>query len=373
MERKTEKEILALALILIVAIGTVYNHTFLKEKVDLNDHMVDVNGKFNKKAGLRETFKDSGGVILSNGYIAGVYQKTSTNYEYKQVKKLAKFLGSNGIDFLYVNKPTKYMDDDVIAAELGLDSYTNRNADKFLLRISKAGINNLDLRERLNKKVSFSYFYRTDHHWTVPAGQEGAENIVTELEKDFGYEIDHSISGKENYRYKKYKDIWLGEQGKKMGKTYVGMDDFTLVTPKFDTSFTVSKRDKEGKTGSFGKVLVNKKAIKKAVKSKKGTDSYHGSSLHYAYNGNIGRIINNGKCCDRKILVIGDSYDTVTNAFLALYFRQVDSIIMRTFKKDLHEFILENGYDTVIVSYAQFMIGAHDKKDSANRMMFTFQ
>ena len=373
MERKTEKVILALALIVIVAIGAVYNHTSLKKKVDLDNKMVDANGKFNKKAGLRETFRDNGGVILDNGYITGVYPKTSTNYEYRQTKKLYRFLNKNGIDFLYVNKPTKYTDDNVIAAELGLDSYTNRNADKFLRRISEAGINALDLRKMLDGKDPFSYFYRTDHHWTVPAGQEGADNIAFELEKDFGYEVDHSISGKENYKYKTYKKLWLGEQGKKIGKTYVGMDDFTLVTPKFDTSFTVGKRGKEGKTGSFAKVLVNKKDIRKAVKKKNGTDSYHGSSLHYSYNGNTGRIINNGKCCDKKILVVGDSYDTVTNAFLALYFKQVDSIIMRTFKKDLHEFILENDYDAVIVSYAQFMIGAHDKKDSANRMMFSFQ
>ena len=374
MKRKTETIIITLALLIVVAVGTLYNHTsFVKDRVDLDDRMVDINGTFNKKAGLRETFRDNGGVILKNGYIAGVYPETSTDYEYKQIRKLKKFLDGNGIDLLYVNKPTKYTDDKVIADDLGLESYTNRNADHFLSRISKAGIHSLDLREKLNENDSFSYFYRTDHHWTVPAGKEGADAIASELEKDFGYEIDHSISESKNFKFKTYKSAWLGEQGKKMGRTYVGLDDFTLVTPRFDTSFTVSKRGKTGKTGPFSKVLVNKKAIKKTLAKKDSTEAYHGSSLHYSYNGNKGRIINNGPCCDKKILVLGDSYDTVTNAFLALYFRQVDSIIMRTYKKDLHQFILDNGYDTVIVSYAQFMIGAHDKEDSANRRMFAFQ
>ena len=38
----------------------------------------------------------------------------------------------------------------------------------------------------------------------------------------------------------------------------------------------------------------------------------------------------------------------------------------------LRQLIIDNKYDTVLICYAQFMIGAHDNPGSANYKMFTF-
>ena len=72
---------------------------------------------------------------------------------------------------------------------------------------------------------------------------------------------------------------------------------------------------------------------------------------------------------------MADSYDHVTVPFLSLGVHEVDSMFLRNFDDSfsLRNFILENGYDTVIVAYAQFMVGAHDDETSANYRMFTFE
>lgn len=72
---------------------------------------------------------------------------------------------------------------------------------------------------------------------------------------------------------------------------------------------------------------------------------------------------------------MGDSYEQVTEPFISLGVHEVDSLILRNYDSsfNLRNYILENGYDTVIIAYAQFMVGAHDDESSANYRMFTFE
>lgn len=88
-------------------------------------------------------------------------------------------------------------------------------------------------------------------------------------------------------------------------------------------------------------------------------------------------------CPDRRVnttrrmarcLLLGDSYAQATEPFLSLSVHELDWLILRDCSDDfdLHQYILENGYDTVLICYAQFMIGAHDDSSSANYKMFTF-
>ena len=72
---------------------------------------------------------------------------------------------------------------------------------------------------------------------------------------------------------------------------------------------------------------------------------------------------------------MGDSYEQVTEPFISLGVHEVDSLILRNYDSsfNLRNFILENGYDTVIIAYAQFMVGAHDDESTANYRMFTFE
>ena len=101
-------------------------------------------------------------------------------------------------------------------------------------------------------------------------------------------------------------------------------------------------------------------------------DVYTNPSWHYSYN-RINCINNNVE--SGKVLVLCDSYDHVTVPFLSLGVREVDSLILRSYDDtfSLRDYIVSRGYDTVIIAYAQFMIGAHDSETNANYRMFTFE
>lgn len=335
-------------------------------------NMVDFNGALTKKLHMREIYKDNGGIVLNNGYVVGVYPATSTDYEMEQIMDLWNFLEERDIPLLYVNEPTKYVDDNVVKQDLGLNTYINSNTDKFLSRLDENGIAYIDLREQINAQNSFQMFYKTDHHWTVPAGKLAAETIAAYLNDNLGYQIDISLYDEDRFSYTEYKDAWLGEQGKKLGQSYVGLNDFTLVLPTYDTLFDVTYRDNLI-TGSFEEVLVNRDAYL----PENNSDIYKAKSWHYSYMSPSGLsqtvIRNKNNSEGKSILLLGDSFDQITVPFLALGVSEVQALVLRDYKASLKEYIDNHDIDVVIVAYASFMIGAHDNESSANYTMFDFQ
>ena len=329
--------------------------------------LIYLSGYAARTLGLREIYKDNGGVLLNNGYIAGVYPFTATDFELSQIVSFQQFLKDNNVQLLYVNEPAKYTNDQFIEEDLGLNTFINNNTDRFLQGLADNGINYIDLRDQIKENNSFSYFYRTDHHWTVPAGKMAAQTIAGELNRHYGYSIDLSIYDDDKYKYIYYDDAWLGEQGKKLGLSYVGLDDFIEVYPNYPTRFSLINGQKK-EIGSFEDVLINKTVYL----PENNKNPYDAKSWHYSYRGNSGKIINEDDKSQKKILVLGDSYDVVTNCFLALGVSEVQGVVMRSYKGSIRDYIKENEYDTVVIAYASFMIGAHDNTNSANYKMFDF-
>ena len=290
-------------------------------------------------------FRDDDYVISPSPYASG-------DYEFEQLSRLSETLEAEGISLLYVNKPAKYLDDSIFR-QYGTENFCNDNADRLLARLNEAGINTLDLRDELKRDGLDVYdmFYRTDHHWTVPAGKWGAEKIAAALNEKCGYSIDTSVYADENYTFKTTKEAWLGEQGAKFRGAGIRKDDYTLVTPDFDTDYTV-----DGEDLTFTEAFISDPE-----------ECYH-------YNYSPRNCINNS-VSKGKILMLGDSYDAVTEPFLSLSVREMDFMVMRDTAPDslTLDMIKEGGYDTVIVCYAPFMIGAHEDTSNANYRMFSFE
>lgn len=329
--------------------------------------LINLNGLMARKLGMQGFYSDMGMYVTDDNYIVSASPNTSTDYEYNETVAFRDFLESNGINFLYVNEPTKYVDDKLFYDEFGIETYSNRNMDLFLYRIRDAGVNALDIRDNIaseNIKVN-DLFYKTDHHWTAPAGLWATVIMAQTLNDSFGYDIDLSIFDDKNFDKTEWKECWLGEQGRKVAESYVGLDDYIEVKPNFETSYTFINDDGTTWNGTFDD-FINESVYNT------DNDVYENSSWHYSYN-RINCINNN--VADGKILILGDSYDHVTQPFLSLGVHEVDSLILRAYDDSfsLREYILENGYDTVIVAYAQFMVGAHDIEGSANYRMFTFE
>lgn len=297
----------------------------------------------------RGYYNDLGIYFYTNDYIVSPAGKTSTDYEFDQLCALKEECDKAGVDLLFVNKPTKYLDDSIFD-KMGVKCYCNQNADKLISRLRDVGIDCLDLRESLTDEGLNIYdmFYRTDHHWTVPAGKWAACKIAEHLNQTCGYSIDTSIYNDSNYTFKTTHNAWLGEQGMKLTGSPIQYDDYTLVTPNFTTSY-----DFDGYKNDFS-YFIN--------------DPNNCAHYNYCAIDCVNELVDKG-----NILFLGDSYDLVTEPFLSLGVHKIHFDIRRNMSNSINisNNISSGNFDTVIVCYAAFMIGAHDDPKSANYDMFT--
>lgn len=335
----------------------------------LKSSFIDLNGTIARNLNMKGYYSSMGMYVTDEYYIVSQYAKTTTDWEYEQLLKLKDFLDEKNINLLYVNFPAKYVDDSFMAEEFGIESYSNRNADLFLGRIKDAGVNYVDLRDNIeNENLNiYDMFYRTDHHWTTRTGLWATKIIAESMNEKCGYQIDTSIYDETNYSCTSYESSWIGEQGRKIAVSYLGLDDYELILPNFDTSFVVTT-GRGTQEGEFD-IMVDK------TRFSSDADVYTTPSWHYGYmpTGIHNSTIHNNYMGQGKVLVLADSYSRVVVPFLSLGVSDVTTLVLRNFESDLTEYIEENDFDTVVVAYAQFMIGAHDNPASANYDMFTFE
>ena len=341
--------------------------------LDIKDDFVNITGEVLKLIGNQSYYSSKGVILNSEGYTFGAYPKTSTDYEYNEITKLKEFLDTEKVELLYVNAPLKYLDDEECLREVGLKSYGNENGDVFMNRITDAGVTNIDLRKEMSNDGinSWDMFYRTDHHWTIPAGFWATKKIVHQLNQQ-GFTIDESIYDEKKYTTEVYPSCWLGEQGRLVALSYIGLDDYTCMYPNFDTSFTFTMADGTQQSGDFS-IMMNKTNYGAT------DDFYSRPGLHYSYIADTLGSIDHMKMVNNnapggKILYLGDSYSYAVLPFLVEGVSEIDCIIMRanTSDFDLYQQVKDNDYDAVVVCYANFMIGGHDDPASANYRMFSF-
>lgn len=330
--------------------------------------LIELNGLMGRLLHIKGFYSDDGIYIAENRYIVSAYGKTGTDYELDQVTRLQQYLQERGIHLLYVNAPVKYDDDSFMAREFGVDSYANRNADLLLQRLEDKGVDCIDLRDLWTdgQRDITDMFYRTDHHWTVEAGLWAAGTIAQALNDRAGHDIDLSRLAPDSYTCRYFENCWLGEQGQKVSLSYVGLDDFVLIKPDYPTDLEVEYH--WGSVEGDFSILLDENTY-----SQTGT-AYDMASWHYSYmpGGVNGSVIHNRDVEKGKILILGDSYSQVVSPFLAMGVGEVSTLVLRGYDGDLLQLIEDNRYDTVVILYASFMIGAHDDPASSNYKMFHF-
>lgn len=323
---------------------------------------IEWNGWMAGRLKMQGYYSSMGMYVTDDKYIVNASDITTTDYEYEQIMSFKRFLDERGIHLLYVNEPTKYLEDSLLSDQFGIESYSNRNADLFMKRIAESGIHAIDLRKELVEDGwdIRDMFYRTDHHWTVRSGLWAAGKIAEGLNEYCGYSIDTSIYEEDRYSFTDWKECWLGEQGRKLAASYVGLDDYTEIKPNFATSYLFSSEEGQ-QEGTFDD-FIDESVYREKKK-------YFSKSWHYSYE--MKNAVNTNVDYG-KVLILADSYDHVMEPFLTLGISKVDTLILRDFNGSLRSYIDDKDYDTVIVSYAQFMIGAHDQPRSDNYSMFEF-
>ncbi len=285
----------------------------------------------------------------NNGMLHFPVGRSNVDDELAATIALKDRLTDIGVEFAYIQLPAKNIKGYTVLPD-GATVMTNENVDDFLAGLSSANINTFDIRGRLSDwQLDYSeMFYKSDHHWTTRAAFEAFRDTLSYLNETFGYALDRGYYGDiSNYNVTLMEQSFLGSQGRRVGRFVTGLDDYTFISPKFATSFTVT--DGIGGyvfEGDFDTAIVRRHIL---------TDSDYTTNRHAAYfewdYGNL-RIENHNSQNDLKILLIKDSFSLPYAAFLSNCISELHMIDMREGGAiNIAEYCETWGIDVVLLAY----------------------
>lgn len=308
---------------------------------------VELNATVNKLVGMKLITGTDSVVVMKNGQLTYESTEQDTGYAAESTAWFADILSSKGIDLMYVQSPSKENKFDNQLPD-GVTDYYNINADKLLEKLGSKGVRTVDLRPMLNAEARdySDCFFRTDHHWKPTTGVWAAGKIAEALNESCGYSIDPSLGDISNYNVKIYKNYCLGTQGKKVTLNYTDPEDFQLVYPKKDMSFTANYSNENKITGGYTKALLDMKELSRI-------DYYNLSTYStYLYGNKALRQIKNNDLHDgKRLLIIGDSFCHCVAPCLATGIEYLDFLDIRYFNGSVINYIEQTRPDTVIINY----------------------
>lgn len=333
-----------------------------------SDDFVQISGSTLKGIKSKMYYMSEGIYVTSDENTVNIYPESKCEYELNQMAYLKSQLDPYGINLIYVNVPSKYIDDKYTYNEFGIRSYANKNADTLVEGLKFEGIETLDLRDVFLEKgiEPEKAFYKTEHHWTAETGLTVADILAEELYDYAGFpEYLDVLNNVEYFYYDTLEGAYLGEQGVKLSKAYVEKENITIVSPRFEMDYHF-RNGNEVYTGTFDDMLINYSVQ---------TGGQYG---YYTYLGpNINDFeISNDYIDNGKVTILGDSMTNVVAPFLSIEIGDVEILNPRQMTKygvDYIDKILESGCDTLVVMYSQAAIGAHDRGDISNSDMFSFE
>ena len=269
----------------------------------------------------------------------------------EEIAKVKGVLDELDTPLVYVQTPVKTIDG-YTQMPIGITDYANSNTDRFMKQLADKGINTIDLRKNL-KESSLDLgdaFYTTDHHWKTQTAFWAVGQVTNYLKESIGLDLDpkHFYTNEENYESVFYEKNFLGSQGRRVGKYYGGVDDYTLMLPKYDTDYTVTINKSNSSTteeGTFEDALVKYNLLSP-------TDIF--TNRYAAYFGaDFPEVIvkNHSANNDMKVLIFKDSFGLPFSAFFSTMVGETRLLDTRYYDGDVEEYIRAYNPDLVLYVY----------------------
>ena len=313
---------------------------------------IDIYGLVEKAAGRRYILDaDSSYNIIKDdsGKLHFLSFREDNSAAVDEIAAMNETLKKNGIDFLYVQTPIKYIKG-FTKIDPSLTDYSNENSDKIVARLRESGVNVFDLRNLLDddRIDKGTLFYDTDHHWRIETAFWGAGRTAEKIKTLFGRDMDPEgfYTDFGNYRSETYEDSFLGSQGRRVGRYFAGTDDFTLVTPDFDTDYEVTVKKKDSVDtfeGDFSQAVIRRDILE-------DKDIFTNRYVSY-FGADYPEVIINNKAAenDLKLLIVKDSFGIPFSAFMSLMASETRMLDMRYYKDGTaEEYALEYRPDIVL-------------------------
>jgi hypothetical protein len=182
-----------------------------------------------------------------------------------------------------------------------------------------------------------------DHQGAFFAYQEIAERISG----NYGFRIDGSYTDLANYNQEAFETASLGSMGRRVGEAYGGTDDFTLITPKFDTDYTLYEREYGAEKvyeGNFREaVLANSYLEEGTLLETNRYAAYHGDNAELQFV--------NHRVKEGKVMMIKDSFGLPIYSFLSAGVHELRALDVRLYQDSVAEYAVKHRPDVVIILY----------------------
>lgn len=308
---------------------------------------VELNAAFNKLVGMNIVSGTDSVVVMRNGYLTFESVPVNTDYAVQSTAYFAQTLKEKGINFLYVQCPSKENPDDNQLPH-GVEDNYNTNADSLIKGLSERDVPYIDLRDSLRSESDdyYSHFFKTDHHWTPETGVWASGKIADRLNNEYDLGISTAIGNLDNYKVDVFKKYCFGSQGKKATLRFADPEDISLIYPKADTDFTVTYDNNAPLSGRFEDTLLRKDVFDKI--------DYYNISTYSAYfhgNHSLTKLHNNKIDNGKKMLYIMDSFSASVVPYLATEIEDMVVLDLRSFNGSVMSVIEDFNPDTVVVAY----------------------
>lgn len=333
------------------------------------EYFLDFNGGFQRLIGSRcvnDRYR------LDNGQLTYVIPETEVDWKGENVTAFQQALEDLEIPFVYINTPFK-IDPTDKQLPYGVEDYSNENADAFLAVLAENDVPYLDLRvlEKEQNLDHYAMYYPTDHHWTAETGFWAYQQIVNYLTTvDESFAVDPVLTDADSYDHTVYPDIYLGSAGRRVGRLYAGLDDLTLIEPKFDTSLRLeAPHSNLVRQGSYSETVLFPEVLTTGGDYDVSRyDVYSGGDRALTYFTNFSREENlTVQSQPKRLLILKDSNISVVAPYLALSYDEMCLLDLREYRQNVVDFAKEYQPDIVMILYNPGAL------ESNNDKMFDFQ
>lgn len=311
---------------------------------------INANGLVRKSVGqkmVNGSIRGSGDKLFLNSDVEYVFDADDETKLVNDAKEILQFAEESGAKTLYVQRPNKFIEGKD-KLPYGLTVEYNDEYDFWCKNLANAGYSTLDLRESMGDNLKF---YKTDHHWTVESSFYAAKDIVEKLNENglLGSDYRESNYDIDNFEIEHYAKAFLGSEGVKTGKYYVGKDDFDILIPKKKETYAyqhyVDGKKQTDKVGSFKECFVDEKLLK--------DKDYNNKYNACIYGGYVENIIHNNNSKGKKLLLISDSFARPMVPYLAASFSEIRYLDPQEgrYNDSYIEYIKEYQPDIVVLMY----------------------
>ncbi len=271
----------------------------------------------------------------------------------ERVKKLESF-AQQKTKVIAIIPPEKDIPEYTIY-ETGLpNGYYNERADAYIRDLTQKQIAALDLRKDIEASSldKSKLFFKTDHHWRSETAFWAYQDLADYLKDHYGFPINPAYLNKDNWNFLTYRNVFLGSMGRKIGRYYSGIDDITLIYPKFNTDYEMRMEYNKDMVlfpkGRFEEALLSYVPFRN---ERDPFDTYYDKYSSYLSGDYPLAHIVNKNSAGPKVLFIKDSIARPVAAFLSTLCSEVWLIDPRYYQDSMDDFVSTHDLDYIFIMF----------------------